>query len=112
MREHKYRAKTLGGIWFYWKITDGIDYKNLPIDWETLQQYTGLQDENNKDIYDGDIVNVITLNEEEEIKGAVIEYFEYEAKYIYKKGDRIYTIEDGDEIEVVGNIYENPKLIK
>ena len=68
-----------------------------------LMQYTGLKDKNGTEIFEGDIV-------EEKVPGKV--YRKTEVKwnrsdlgfYFYNSGT--------DFIEVIGNIYENPDLIK
>ena len=43
-KEIKFRAKSLDGIWFHWKLSDPIDMETLGIDWGTVGQYTGLKD--------------------------------------------------------------------
>lgn len=55
-REIKFRAKTLDGIWFHWKLTDSIDMGKLAIDKRTLGQYTGRKDKNGKEIYEADLI--------------------------------------------------------
>ena len=80
-----------------------------------LMQFTGLKDKNGKEIYDGDIVQTVVTSEwdcdvprDEE---AVIEWdgFQWWAKSIHTA--------DWHEIydypwEIIGNIYENPELLK
>jgi len=74
-----------------------------------LMQYTGLKDENGKEIYQDDIVKNLLNN-----KKAIIQYnfcsfilkYErmYEDEYLGGVSDR--------EIEIIGNIYQNPELLK
>ena len=81
-----------------------------------LMQYTGLKDKNGKEIYEGDIVNVYGVYEEEVENVGVVEY----------DGDGFWRVsihENNNKIEdmmcfnlglyeVIGNIYEDPELIK
>lgn len=78
-------------------------YKNGKIE---VMQYTGLKDANGKEIYEGDIIRVNGRNMEVFFKDG---YFgwgqEHDGKYSFDPfGD--------EKIEVIGNIYENPELIK
>ena len=67
-----------------------------------LMQFTGLHDKNGKEIWEGDIIrNFIYKN----IKTAKIPDI-----YVYKFNDEEFT--DGSKYEVLGNIYENPELLK
>jgi len=95
-------------------------------------QFTGLLDKNGKEIYEGDIVvltcreNIGTFNvpddiianngftgREEIYQGEVV-YKDYGFAINDKESDIIYLQwgEDDDFIEVIGNVYENPELLK
>ena len=76
-----------------------------------LMQYTGLKDKNNKEIYEGDI---LFESSGENYYKVVFENASFRAEF---KGDfEEYSFDLIDVVaqgcEVVGNIYENPELIK
>lgn len=80
-----------------------------PIDPETLGEYTGLKDKNSKEIYEGDVV---AWNTGEKF---VVRWFVPHAKFLYryiKKGYGIDNDAGSHEVEIIGNIYENPELLK
>lgn len=99
----------------------------IPISNKThiLIKYIGLRDKNGKEIYEGDIVKRerYTSYDEycnvEELKG-VITMYDYAWCVNQKYNNKPYVTplfienEFGDlsKIEVIGNIYENPELIK
>ena len=79
---------------------------------ETLGQYTGLNDKNGKEIYEGDIVKVFT-NKEWRIGKIIYEHSECTIDVTNNKDleyGRTSIIEN--LTEVIGNIYDNPELLE
>ena len=84
---------------------------------ETVGQFTGLHDKNGKEIYDGDICRI-------KFDIAKVEDYIYNSltKKELETGERIFIVESPlfnnqqelnvDDIEVIGNIHENPELVK
>jgi len=84
-----------------------VDFKNIE-----LMQYTGLKDKNNKEIYEGDIVKLRNnhgmgvIKYSDEWGAFVVEYIK--PRPIAVLGMNYYK----EDIEVIGNIYENSELLK
>lgn len=132
MREHRYRAFYKNNQKMYQVLTlDIIDKKALiewhgktdndylrgyaPLDDIVLMQYTGLKDNNGKEIYEGDIVKPVSFAS----WIGIVKYSSENAAYIlddhnneFIKGENVYLSQFNEGLEVVGNIYENPELLE
>ena len=114
----------------------------IPVSWEkgrnaVLMQYTGLKDKNGVEIFEGDIVSfpdtetesvdvgvgMIPVAQTELNSWGVVEEKDYcwglnvemETEVIEKGFNSFYEIDQNfgfDDFEIIGNIYENPELLK
>lgn len=117
MREYKFRA---------WdKKEEKMISRFLP-DWGNINQerylllqFTGLYDKNLKEIYEGDIVTGVNINGEDYTGNHEVVYIGScfcikIKKGINNKHDYEPCLDEAwlERMEVIGNIYENPELIK
>lgn len=127
MREIKFRAwdninKRMGYFQPGFEWNDEYDLWYIsPVDWNkrlsdvpygdniNIMQFTGLKDKNGKEIYEGDIVIlaagqrcIIEYQESRFIAVAIRPPNNFPRDYVYFNSTK----------EVIGNIYENPELLK
>lgn len=137
MRIIKFRGKTKYGKWAYGYLTEranGLcidrnyakDERNnedpnfdvyacpyvIP---ETMGQFTGLRDKDGREIYEGDIVRWLFMRVCEMKGGVVFDsimgcFVVYETDSSNKTQRR--WINDLNGIKVIGNIHDNPELLK
>lgn len=124
MREIKFRGKSLNtNMWVYGDFRqDKISkkaYIEYEVDQSTIGQYTGLKDKDGKEIYDGDILadNECAIGAVEIIprNGVVIKRrlgatFSIALRSFTYDSD--FDIGQLSELKIIGNVYDNPELIK
>lgn len=125
-REILFRGKS-GDGWHYglltkyenhkWRVVEE-DNNMITVKNNTIGQYTGLTDKNGTKIFEGDVVRIsedyydglhYSGNEVYYSDGAFcVEYetLEYDVTSIG------FLVREGVEVEVIGNIYDNPELLQ
>ena len=140
MREIKFRGKSkYYGTWVYGYyvapdiICRGYEYGDHAeilligaeeVDPKTVGQYTNYKNKNGKEIYEGDIVGFVRENafKERGLIIGIIKYHPDRLAYIVsncivrqpdgEKEKWDYTFLSEDDLEVIGNIYDNPELLE
>lgn len=91
-------------------FTTGDDWYYLEA--KSIEQCTGLKDNNGQLIYEGDIVNILCEVEEQ----GVIEWATEEAQFVVsaKQAGFVANFDNyrGSDLEVIGSIYENSYLLE
>lgn len=123
-----HRTEYKNGEWVYGLVTKlyNEQFKSLPaemtntngirgieIDYKTIGQYTGLKDKNGIKIFEGDILEFIDGNNE--VSYYEVVYSEANCRWIIRQYERATDDLDdfvGKYMTVVGNIYDNPKLLE
>lgn len=119
MREIKFRGKDYNDNWIYGWLSGPNTIHFEPANkykWtaesvlpETVGQFTGVQDENAKDVYEGDIVKFKPSLSMDARKCIGRVRFR-QAEFILDSED-YHSLNRVYEIRVVGNIYDNPEFI-
>ena len=97
-------------------VYGNVEFIKCIVDPATIGQYTGLKDRFSRRIFEGDIVRLYsTYHEELTGDNCVVEYGVFNCSccdgvygWEFKDGD----IRNFDEYEIIGNIHDNPELMK
>lgn len=139
MREILFRGKTYNDKWVQGLLvqmddhltqirklgSDGIGYYDYSIVPSTVGQYTGLTDKNGKNIFEGDVIRVkysirLPMGFGNSLRIATHD-IDYIASVIFDKcrfystkanGDVCEIPLDSENIEIIGNINDNPELLE
>lgn len=76
-----------------------------------IQQYTGLKDKNGVEIYEGDIISIKFFNCDSITYKVIWDQLNAAFLGLTKKGSMSGIYGVGSNVEVIGNIFENPELL-
>lgn len=124
-REIEFRGKRFdNGQWAYGNLiiddsgnSEIIDYENnreirYDVRGETIGQFTGKYDKNQRKVYEGDIVLQQGYNGRKEKMVVRFEYGAFIVGYHSGSSTRKKPMLISDKCEVIGNIHDNPELLQ
>lgn len=84
-----------------------------------VMQYTGLKDKSGKEIYEGDIVKWDDRSNGKYWRIADVRwerhqwsFYDHVSKHLFRIGNFMYVDSTEEDLEIIGNIHENPELLK
>lgn len=141
MREILFRGKRADtGEWIYGDLRQDADLESAyiggwdyfiadyalqrepfeyPVSPETVSQFTGLYDKNGKKIFEGDIIKltinrslIFSVNWVDDCGMFCLKCLSRHPRLNLEAFDTDFTTVDGDECEIIGNVFDNSDLLK
>lgn len=85
------------------------EIKKYPVYADTVSQYTGIDDKNGNKIFEGDIIKV---NDPTGVLFRIVEFNDGSFDLVGVIRVPLSYVKSNYEIEVIGNIYDNPEILK
>ena len=109
MRSIHFRVRLKQGEWFYWSVTGEIGPHNVRDDilWDTIGQYTGVKDQNGREIWEGDLIQQTPNGKAFTVAWGFDQY------ELHTSNGQFYSpLTPGGDWVVIGDIHENAEILK
>jgi uncharacterized phage protein (TIGR01671 family) len=117
VREINFKEETITADWDDDKKYRGGTYFEMPIKYFVITQSTGIKDRSGEEIFEGDILDEEGFRPDDRCYGEVYwdkdnGRWEIKTLNLKSKKNGFGILADYMEKQIIGNIYENPKLVK
>lgn len=101
------------GEWVYGFMDSIGTVRKIPVDTNTIGQYTGLTDKNGVKIFEGDIVETMSSQDAYGTDKFCVQFVQGNFYVCHKDTGTVWTLRScAESMKVIGNIYDNPELLQ
>lgn len=111
-----YRGHNLSyrnGDWVYGLMDSIGTVRKIPVNTNTVGQYTGLTDKNGVKIFEGDIIKTMSFQDNYGTDKFCVQFVQGNFCVCHNDTGTVWTLRScAESVKVIGNVYDNPELLQ